>query len=68
MGRQVRRLDLNTNAFRIVKHFSDQEERDPRKDAASIGGKKGGKARAEVLSPEQKREIAKRAALARWKK
>ena len=30
------------------------------------GGLKGGKARAEKLSPEQRREIAKKAAQARW--
>lgn len=33
-----------------------------------LGGKKGGKARAEKLSPEQRSEIAKKAAQARWKK
>ena len=33
-----------------------------------LGGKKGGKARAEKLSPERRREIAKKAAEARWKK
>ncbi len=33
-----------------------------------LGGKKGGKARAEKLTPEQRREIAKKAAEARWKK
>ena len=31
-------------------------------------GKKGGKARAKKLSPERKREIAKKAAKARWDK
>lgn len=31
-----------------------------------LGGKKGGKARAKKLSPEQRSEIAKRAAKARW--
>ncbi len=30
------------------------------------GGKKGGPARAAKLTPEQRREIAKRAAAARW--
>ena len=29
-------------------------------------GKKGGKARAEALTPEQRREKAKKAAAARW--
>lgn len=31
------------------------------------GGKKGGTARAAALSPEQRSEIAKKAAAARWK-
>jgi len=31
-----------------------------------LGGLKGGKARAEKLSPRRRREIARRAALARW--
>lgn len=33
-----------------------------------LGGNKGGKARAEKLTPEQRSEIAKIAAQARWKK
>lgn len=32
------------------------------------GGKKGGKARAKKLTPEERSEIAKLAAQARWKK
>ena len=32
------------------------------------GGKKGGKARASSLTPERRKEIAKKAALARWGK
>ena len=31
-----------------------------------LGGKKGGKARAAKLTPEQRKEIAKKAAQARW--
>lgn len=31
-----------------------------------LGGQKGGKARAEALSPERRSEIARRAANARW--
>jgi len=38
------------------------------KEDASKGGKKGGKARAAKLTPEQRQEIARRAAQARWKK
>ena len=33
-----------------------------------LGGLKGGRARAEALSPKRRREIARAAALARWKK
>ena len=33
-----------------------------------LGGLRGGKARASKLTPEERREIAKKAALARWKK
>lgn len=36
------------------------------KYAGRLGGLKGGKARAEKLSPEARREIAKKAAKARW--
>lgn len=39
---------------------------DPKDDAKSQAGKKGGLARAEVLSPDQRREIAQKAAAARW--
>lgn len=33
-----------------------------------LGGKKGGKARAEKLTPEERKEIARKAAKARWGK
>lgn len=33
-----------------------------------LGGLKGGKARADKLAPEYRKEIAKKAAEARWKK
>lgn len=49
-----------------------EEERALRSHAASILGKlgasKGGKARAATLSSDRRAEIAKRAAIARWKK
>ncbi len=50
-----------------------QEPEEPQKNPAAVelgrlGGKKGGKARAEKLTPEQRKEIAKTAADARWKK
>lgn len=41
------------------------EEKD---EAAQAMGRKGGKARAEKMSPERRREIAKKAAAKRWLK
>jgi hypothetical protein len=38
------------------------------KKGGKIGGPKGGKARWEGVSPEQRSEAARRAALARWRK
>lgn len=37
-----------------------------RVEAGRKGGAKGGKARAEKLSPEERKEIAKKAAMMRW--
>ena len=47
--------------------------RQPEKDPAAVslgrrGGLKGGRARAEKLTPERRREIARKAAAARWGK
>jgi hypothetical protein len=33
-----------------------------------LGGKRGGKARADKLTPEQRKEIASKAAASRWKR
>ena len=40
----------------------------PMAELGRSGGLKGGKARAASMTPEQRREIAKRAAQSRWKK
>jgi hypothetical protein len=37
-------------------------------ELGKLGGQKGGKSRADKLTPEQRQEIARRAAQARWKK
>ena len=45
------------------------EEKNPAAVAlGKLGGKKGGKARAEKLTPERRKEIAQKAAEARWAK
>jgi hypothetical protein len=45
------------------------EEKNPAAVAlGKLGASKGGKARAEKLAPERRKEIAKKAAAARWAK
>lgn len=71
--------DLNILASQIVSEATEEEkleakeEPQPEKNPAAVelgrkGGLKGGKARAAKLSPERRREIAKKAAEARWGK
>ena len=67
--------DFAINAFHIVQEATGQVEPEPKKARKEydykalgrLGGLKGGKARASKLTPEQRREIAKKAAQARWK-
>lgn len=76
MSKPKRPRDTNQLAKRIVDLSTGQaEEEDPDegKDPAAValgrkGGLKGGKARAKKLSAEQRKEIAKKAAAARWAK
>lgn len=67
--------DLNAMAAAIVAQATDEDDTgdDPYKgknpaavELGRMGGKKGGKARAEKLTAEQRSEAAKRAAAARW--
>jgi len=46
----------------------EDKKRDPGTEANRKGGLKGGKARAQKLSSDQRVKIAKRAAKARWRK
>ena len=45
-----------------------EDERDPVKSAAAELGSRGGKKRAENMTPERRVEIARKAAEGRWKK
>jgi hypothetical protein len=79
-----RREDTSQAARRIVDSIIEKTEADapPDPDAIEItpemraaaaafgriGGKIGGPARAAALSPKKRSEIAKKAAVARWKK
>ena len=84
LGRRPKKdHDFSISAFRVVQQVTREDEepleepgaklRDDGKNPAAValgrlGGKKGGKARAQNLSPEQRREIAQKAAATRWNK
>jgi hypothetical protein len=71
--------DPNQRAFQIVGELTGTLEPLPPKSTGppknpaavalgKLGGSKGGKARAASLTPEQRREIAQKAARKRWSK
>ncbi len=59
-------MDVNTNAFRIVQRLTAENKGDAKSLAGRPGGLKGGRARAAVLSPERRKQIAQKAIEARW--
>lgn len=72
--RKKKEHDFAVRAFQVVQEATGQVEPEPPKtrksfDAKALGhkgGLKGGKARAEKLTPEQRKEIAQKGAKARW--
>jgi hypothetical protein len=67
---EKRPADVIGNAVHVMRVATGEIEdapRDPGKEYARKGGLKGGKARARSLSPEQRSEIAKKAASKRWR-
>jgi hypothetical protein len=72
--------DFAVTAFRVVQEATEQENIEEEKPLNTdgknpaavalgrLGGLKGGKARADKLTPEQRQEIARKAAQARWNK
>ena len=81
--RKKREHDFAVKAFRVMQEAttaaddtSTREEKpidttgkNPNAVALGrLGGKKGGKARAEKLTPERRSEIARKAAQARWER
>jgi len=74
--KKKRPRDLNQLAALIVQEAAAEsapKEHPPEKNPAAValgrlGGLKGGKARAEKLSAKKRKEIAKKAAEARWGK
>jgi hypothetical protein len=78
--KQKRDSDFAVNAFRIVQEATKETEpeqpqpkttegKNPNAVALGrLGGLKGGKARASKMTPEQRKEIARKAASKRWAK
>ncbi len=68
--------DINALASHIIEEATGQpapKPEDSTKNPAAValgrlGGLKGGKARASKLTPEQRKEIAQKAAKARWER
>ncbi|MGO8954977.1 MAG: RNA-binding protein [Rhodomicrobium sp.] len=72
---EKRPADVIANAVKIAKIATHEIEEDydtpekEGKDPAAVSmGKRGGKARASVLSPRERAKIASKAAQARWSK
>ena len=69
---QRRPADVIGNAVKVARIATGEEEEDMPNDgkdpAAKSLGSRGGKARAAKLSDKRKKEIAKSAAAARWKR
>lgn len=69
--RKKKEHDFAVTAFRVVQEATGQVEEESKleqdmKALGRKGGLKGGKARAEKLTPEERSKIAKKAAQARW--
>ena len=68
---EKRKADVIGNAILVAKiatgEAKDGVEDDGKDKAAQALGKKGGAARAKSMTPERRREIAKKAAEKRWK-
>lgn len=65
--------DINLMAAKVLATVTDSAEKEPEKNPAAValgrmGGLRGGNARAKMLSPQRRKAIAKKAAIARWSK
>jgi hypothetical protein len=59
-------MDLNVRAFRTVQAALSDAPLNKRKQASRKSGIAGGRARADALSADRKKEIALAASAARW--
>jgi hypothetical protein len=76
MAKKKRDHDFAVNAFRVVQEATKEAEPEEKVEGKNphavalgrLGGLKGGKARAKKMTPAQRKELAKKAAKARWSK
>ena len=61
-------VDEATNEEPTTTPTDQPEKNKAAQELGRLGGLKGGKARAEKLTPEQRKAIAQKAAKARWEK
>lgn len=67
----MHKKDFSQIAFDVVQQATGEQPRpapSPKQQAGRKGGLKGGKSRMEQLSAEEKKELAMKAANARWNK
>ena len=67
---QNRPADVIGNAVHVMRIATgeiEEAEINKKSSAGRLGGKKGGAARAQSMTPERRAEIAKKAAAKRWK-
>ena len=68
VGPACSRCRAPTERIAVLARRKEQRDRNPHAAALGrLGGLKGGLARAAALTPKRRREIARAAALARWK-
>ena len=68
MKRPADVIGAAVHVMRVATEQVEDTQRDPGKEYARKGGLKGGVGRAKALSPERRKAIARKAAVARWKK
>ena len=72
--RSGKKQDINVKAFSIVQKLTgeaSEEKSDKNPHAVALGrlgGLKGGKARAEKLTAMERKRLARKAAMSRWKR
>jgi hypothetical protein len=60
-------MDINQMAAKIVRESTREGKNPAAVMLGRLGGMKGGKARAQSLSAQRRKEIARTAAIKRWK-